>query len=161
MPYHIYVWSFTSGRVSASFHVTCVFFFHNHPSTSASDSLFQTAPSHASTLPASSSCVIERLPMLTSSSALIPFEFSRVFTLPSPRFLVTLFFYVALRVILMQTPFQRTSTLLVQCIPTPHKPWVRMAPLITSRCSVILALLLKLHILSLKTPVTSHLIFNQ
>ena len=80
-------------------------------------------------------------------------------------FLVTLIFHETVRVILfhvlMLTPFQRTSTLLVQCIDTPRKRWVRFAPLIASLFSAKLALVLKLHLLSLKTRVTPHLLFSQ
>ena len=61
----------------------------------------------------------------------------------------------------MLTPFQRTSTLLVQCTSTPHKPWARLPPLITPLCSAILSLVLKLHFLSLKTHVTFHLLLSR
>ena len=83
MPSHIYVCSSISSRVSASPHVTCVF-SHDHPSTSASASLLQTVPTLASTLPMSSSRVIDRPPTFTSSSA-FPVGSSRVFTSPSLR----------------------------------------------------------------------------
>ena len=60
------------------------FFSHDHPSTSVSASLLQTVPSHASTLPVSSSRVIDRPPTFTSTSA-FPVGSSRVFTSPSLR----------------------------------------------------------------------------
>ena len=53
------------------------FFSHDHPSTSESASLFQAVPSHASTLPSSSSRVIDHPPTFTSSSA-FPVGFSRL-----------------------------------------------------------------------------------
>ena len=81
MPSHIYVCSSISSRVSAS--PPCYLrFFHDHPSTSAPASLLQTVPSHASTLPVSSSRIIDRPPTFTSSSA-FPVGSSRVFTSPS------------------------------------------------------------------------------
>ena len=164
MPYHIYVWSFTSSRVFASLNVTCVFFstithprlllilyFKPRPRTPQRYLRLRRVLSNVH--PRVSPPLHFPLDPRTSSLCLLLV------------FLVTLIFYVALRVILlhilMLTPFQRTSTLLVQCIPTPHKPLVRMAPLIKSRCSAILSLVLKLHTLSLKTPVTFHLLFNQ
>ena len=140
------------------------FFSHGHPSTSESASLFEAVPSHASTLPASSSRVIDRPPTFTSSSA-FPVGSSRLQFAFFSCSMVILIFYVPLRVILfhilMLTPFQHTSTLLVQCTPTPHKPWARLAPLITPPWSAILALVLKLHFLPLKTHVTFHLLLSR
>ena len=150
--------------VSARVSTLPSFSSHDHLSMSASASLFQAVHSHASTLPVSSSRVIDHSPTFTPSSA-FP---SPVFTPPSSRVLGVLgvlVFHVPLRVILpyilMLTPSQYTSTLLVQCTLTPHKPWIWLPPLITPLCCTILALVLKLILLSLKIHVMFHLLFSQ
>ena len=70
--------------VSARVFTLPSFSFHDHLSMSASASLFQAVPSHASTFSVSSSRVINRSPTFTSSSA-FPVGSSRVFTSPSSR----------------------------------------------------------------------------
>jgi len=152
-----YMCSSISSLVCMSLHVTFLFLL----SMSASASLFQAVHSYASTLPVSLSHVFYCSPTFMPSlrdPRVSPLHLALVF-------LVILVFHVPLRVILshilMLTPFQRTSTLLVQCTLTPHKAWVWLPRLITPLCSTILVLVLKLILLSLKTHVTFHLLFSQ
>ena len=160
VPSHIYVCSSISSRVSASLRVSCVF----HPRSSINVWV----------------CFVISLARLNATCVFVACYWSSThvyvllciscWILTSSLclllvFQVILIFYVPLRVILfhilMLTPFQRTSTLLVPCTPTPHKPWARLAPLITPLCSATLSLVLKLHFLSLKTYVTFHLLLSR